>query len=49
MGFPSLAKSQSNPFFFNLVQAKALTSNVFSFFLARGDKTGSEVGPLIME
>lgn len=43
MGFPSLAKSQSTPFFFNLVQQNALTSNIFSFYLARGDNTGSEL------
>ncbi|KAG8939429.1 Type I transmembrane sorting receptor [Tulasnella sp. 424] len=43
MGFPSLAESKATPFFFNLAQANALTSNLFSFFLARGDKTGSEL------
>ncbi|KAG9039170.1 hypothetical protein FS837_001031 [Tulasnella sp. UAMH 9824] len=43
MAFPSLSKSQSNPFFFNLVQEKALSSNLFSFYLARGDNTGSEL------
>ncbi|KAG8979730.1 Type I transmembrane sorting receptor, partial [Tulasnella sp. 427] len=43
MGFPALAKSQANPFFFNLVQANSLSSNLFSFYLARGDNTGSEL------
>lgn len=43
MGFPSLAKSGATPFFFNLVQANTLTSNVFSFYLARGDNPGSEL------
>ncbi|KAG8920159.1 Type I transmembrane sorting receptor [Tulasnella sp. 417] len=43
MAFPSLAKSQATPFFFNLAQQGALTSNLFSFYLARGDNTGSEL------
>lgn len=37
------AESDALPFFFNLVQQKKLRSNIFSMYMARGGKNGSEV------
>ncbi|KAG8995137.1 hypothetical protein FRB90_000253 [Tulasnella sp. 427] len=43
LGFPDNAVSQQTPFFNNLAQAGQLASNMFSFFMTRNDKAGSEL------
>ncbi|KAG9017511.1 hypothetical protein FRB90_000984 [Tulasnella sp. 427] len=43
LGFKANAASGAKPFFINLVEAKSLASNVFSFFMARNGGTGSEL------
>ncbi|KAG8990878.1 Type I transmembrane sorting receptor [Tulasnella sp. JGI-2019a] len=43
LGFPALATSGKNPFFFNLVANGALASNVFSFYMTRNGGIGSEL------
>ncbi|KAG8856314.1 Type I transmembrane sorting receptor [Tulasnella sp. 330] len=43
LGFPANAASGKTPFFFNLIANGALTSNIFSFYMARNGGTGSEL------
>ncbi|KAG8952195.1 Type I transmembrane sorting receptor [Tulasnella sp. 424] len=43
MAFPADSKANATPFVFNLVSLHSLTSNLFSFYLARGNNTGSEL------
>ncbi|KAG9017512.1 hypothetical protein FRB90_000985 [Tulasnella sp. 427] len=43
LGFQANAETRAAPFFINLVKAKSLASNVFSFYLARNGGKGSEL------
>ncbi|KAG8888881.1 hypothetical protein FRB98_006546 [Tulasnella sp. 332] len=43
LGFPANAASKELPFFMNLVKQKALKSNIFSMYMSRSGKEGSEL------
>ncbi|KAG8911400.1 hypothetical protein FRC00_006567, partial [Tulasnella sp. 408] len=43
LAFPTIAKTQANPWFINLANQGSLASNVFSFYLTRQEAEGSEL------